>query len=72
MMHRVNAQFKDGGLTTEVIDAVLPRLGEIIVLVRRERSVAMRVVAIWTPSSKVLGDGLIVVETREVSRTGGI
>jgi len=66
MAHRVNAQFKDGGLTTEVIEAVLPRRGEIIVLVRRNRSVPMRVITIWTPSSKLRGDGLLVVEMREV------
>jgi len=66
MTHRVNAQFKDGGVMTEVADAMPPRCGDLIILARRDRSVPMRVVAIWTPSSKLRGDGLLVVEMREV------
>lgn len=69
MAYRLNAQFKDGSTNSdrvEVVDAPLPRLGDTISIVRHDRPVAMRVTAIWTPSSKLRNNSLVTVETSEI------
>ena len=69
MAYRVNAQFKDGSTNSarlEVVDAPLPRPGDTVAVTRQGLPVSMRVIAIWTPSSKLRGDGLVMVEAREI------
>jgi hypothetical protein len=69
MAYRVNAQFRDGSTNhalADVVGAPLPRPGDTIAIARHGRSVPMRVIATWTPSSKLQGDGLVMVEVREI------
>jgi hypothetical protein len=69
MAYRVNAQFKDGSTNSapvDVADAPLPRRGDTVAIAKHGRPVPMRVIAIWTPSSKLRGDGLVMVEAREI------
>ena len=72
MAYRVNVQFKDGSTNDPLADVVadmLPRCGDTIVVVRQGRPVPARVIAIWTPSSRLSGpriDGQVMVEAREI------
>lgn len=68
MAYRVNARFKDGSINAQacVVDAPLPRRGDTVTIARHGLSVCMRVVAIWTPSTKFRGDGLRMVEATEI------
>ena len=69
MAYRVNAQFRDGSTNSalaDVIDAPPPRRGDTIAVARHGRSVPMRVIATWTPSSKLRSDGLTMVEAQEI------
>ena len=67
MTYRVNMQFKTGpSPVTEIVAAALPQRGQTIVVAIRGGQTSARVVAIWTPSSKARGDGLIVVEAQEI------
>lgn len=72
MAYRVNALFKDGttnGTLTDVIAAQPPRCGETISVRRGERTVPMKVTAVWTPSANLPGRhaaGLVMVEASEV------
>ena len=66
MTYRVNAQFRDGSTNNapgDVVDAPVPRLGDTIAIVKDGRSIPMRVIATWTP---LRGDGLLMVEAREI------
>lgn len=69
MAYRVNAQFRDGSSNNalaEVVDAPLPRRGDTIAVARHGRAVPMRVIATWTPSAKLRGDGVMMVEAQEI------
>lgn len=69
MAYRLNAQFRDSltaNAPATVVDAPVPRRGETIIIAKNGECVPMRVIAIWTPSSKVNSDGLTVVEAREI------
>lgn len=67
MAYRVNVQFRDlPGPVADVIDAPLPRRGDTIVIARRGLPVSVRIIAIWTPSTKLRGDGLVMVEVKEL------
>jgi hypothetical protein len=72
MAYRVNVQFKDGSSNSPLADLVAatpPRCGDTITVARHGLPVAVRVTAIWTPSSKLRGptiDGLVMVEAREI------
>ena len=69
MAYRVNARFRDGSTNNalaDVVDAPLPRLGDTIAIAWHGRFIPMRVIATWTPSSKLRGDGLTMVEAREI------
>ncbi len=66
MTYRLNVQLRDGSNpAAEIVDAALPQRGQTIVVAIRGRQVPALVIAIWTPSSKTRGDGLIMVEARE-------
>ena len=68
MAYRVNAQFKDTTTSVHecVLDAPPPRPGDTVVISKQGVSVPMRVIAIWTSSSKLRGDGPVTVEVREI------
>lgn len=67
MAYRVNVQFRDAqNPVADIIDAPLPRRGDIIVMTRRGLQVSVRVIAIWTPSPNLRGDGLVMVEAQEI------
>jgi len=69
MAYRVNAQFRDGSISSAVADVVgapSPRRGDTIAITRHGQSVPMLVIATWTPLAKLHGDGLIMVEAREI------
>ena len=72
MAYRLNAHFKDcppSGTPADIIAAETPKYGETLVVSNRGRDVTVRVTAIWTPwseSKRRIGDGLVVVEAREV------
>jgi hypothetical protein len=69
MAYRVNVQFKDGstnGSLADVVTATPPRYGDTIAVARHGGTVPARVTAIWTPSSKLRSDGLVMVEAREI------
>ena len=70
MAYRVSARFRDGSANMSVAglaDAALPRLGDTISVARHGLVVPMRVIATWRPSSKLPGDGLLIVEARELT-----
>lgn len=69
MAYRVNVQFKDGStdsLLADVVAATPPRRGDTISVARHGQPVSVRVTAIWTPSAKLRGDGLVMVEASEI------
>jgi hypothetical protein len=69
MAYRVNVQFKDGSTNSHLAEAVVaapPRRGDTISVARGGQPVAVQVTAIWTPSAKLRGDGLVMVEAREI------
>ncbi len=67
MAYRMNVQFKDGSQVAEVMDSALPKRTDAILIPRqRGGQASVRVIAIWTPSSKMRSDGLVMVEAREV------
>jgi hypothetical protein len=71
MAYRANVQFKDGSTSSPLADIVTettPRRGDTIAVSRYGRPVLARVIAIWTPSSKLPSaiDGLVMVEAREI------
>jgi len=72
MAFRLNAHFKDcppNGTPTDIIAAEIPKYGETLVVNNRGRDITVRVTAIWTPWSdtkRPFGNGLVVVEAKEV------
>jgi hypothetical protein len=72
MAYRINAQFKDGstnGPLADIVAATPPHCGDTLSISRRGQPVAVRVIAVWTPSlppSNRVAETLIVVEAREI------
>ena len=67
MAYCMNVAFKDGSQVAEVMNTALPRRKDTIVIAKRGGGqVSVCVTAIWTPSSKMGGDGLVMVEAREI------
>jgi hypothetical protein len=69
MPYRLNAQFRDGSTNnphTNVVETPAPRCGDTIAIARHGQSVPMRVIATWTPSTRMKSDGLTMVEAREI------
>ncbi len=72
MAYRVNAKFKDGstnGPMTDIVAEPAPHCGDTISVSRHGHDVAVKVIAVWTPSSKTAGrdgSGLVMVEACEI------
>jgi hypothetical protein len=72
MAYRLNAHFKDcppNSTPADIIAAETPKYGEMLVVSNHGRDVTVRVTAIWTPWSETkhwIGDGLVVVEAKEI------